>query len=279
VQRGATLTPHAAARLGRVEDLRRMLERDPQAVRQRGGDGQLPLHFAATPELAELLLAHGAEIDALDVDHASTAAEWRASERPQVAAYLVERGARSDPVMAVLTGDGVRLTRLLEGERAGANLRVTRERFPAAPPAAGHIYLYTVGEGCTLMHAAAIANRPEMVRALAAAGAKIDARGGYDDGTPLHVAAWRNNAAAAEALLDAGADINAISGPQHRNEPIGWAIVSGAAAVVRVLLARGAPVRDVHRADAADGVGGRFRCFNRQRPLEAWREVAAMLRA
>ena len=65
----------------------------------------------------------------------------------------------------------------------------------------------------------------------------------------------------------------------HHNEPLGWAIVSGATAVVRLLLARGAAIRPHHRTDAARGVAGQFCCFNRQRPLEAWKEIAALIPA
>lgn len=275
--RGATLTPHAAARLGRIDDLRRLLDGDPQLVRQRGGDGQFPLHFAATPEIAELLLDRGAEIDARDLDHASTAAEWRASERLAVSGFLVQRGAGSDPVMAALIGDLPRLAAEVAAAPDTIHLRITRDRFPAAAPAAGQIYLYTVGEGCTLLHAAAIGDQPEVVRWLVAAGADVQAGGGYDHAPPLHAAAWRNNAAAAAALLDRGAEIDAVSGPQHRNEALGWAIVSGAAEVVRVLLSRGAAVRDVHRSDAVEGAAGGFRCFNRRRPLAAWQEIQALI--
>src|ERR1051325_4567147 len=45
VTRGATVTIHAAARLGHVDTVRRMLTENPELVRARGGDGQLPLHF------------------------------------------------------------------------------------------------------------------------------------------------------------------------------------------------------------------------------------------
>ena len=38
--------------------------------------GNCRLHFAATVEMAELLLEFGAEIDARDIDHESTAAQY-----------------------------------------------------------------------------------------------------------------------------------------------------------------------------------------------------------
>ena len=79
LERGATLTPHGAARLGMIEELRAMIDEDPACVHQRGGDGQYPLHFARTTEIVDSLLGAGAEIDARDIDHESTAAQWQAT--------------------------------------------------------------------------------------------------------------------------------------------------------------------------------------------------------
>src|SRR5713101_3535680 len=76
MERGATLTPHAAARLGMMDRLQALVAADPSIVHTRGGDGQLPLHCASTIAIAEYLLSHGADIDAIDVDHESTAAQW-----------------------------------------------------------------------------------------------------------------------------------------------------------------------------------------------------------
>ena len=56
--------------------LTELVAADPAVVHARGGDGQTPLHFASTVEIAEFLLANGAEIDARDVDHESTPAQY-----------------------------------------------------------------------------------------------------------------------------------------------------------------------------------------------------------
>lgn len=279
LRRGATLTPHAAARLGKIDELRAMLAADPSVVHARGGDGQTPLHFARTTEIADLLLAHGAKIDALDIDHGSTPAQWLTSSRPEVAGHLVRHGAAADPFLAVRVGEVDLLERLIQKEPQGVNVRVSRERFPVSPPAAGHIYLYTIGEGCTLVHAAAGTDHLSIIRWLAERGADANARGGYDDGTPLHAAAWGDKAAAIGALLDAGSDINAKSGRMHHNEPIGWAIVSGAVGAFRTLLGRGAVVQPWHREDARKGAQGAFREFNPKRPVEAWQEIVQVLEA
>ena len=202
--RGATLTPHAAARLGMSDELKRMLDVDPTLVNARGGDGQLPLHFARTVEIAHMLLERGAKIDARDIDHASTAAQWRVSDKPSVAKSLVERGAEPDPFMCAMIGDVAGLATMAKTDAEGVNMRVTRERCSAPPPAAGHIYLYTIGEGCTLLHAATNADNVASVRWLLANGADPNARGGYDDQTPLHGAAWHDAAEIAPLLIAGG---------------------------------------------------------------------------
>ncbi len=275
--RGARLTPHAAARLGKLDALRRMLATDALVAHARGGDGQTPLHFARTTEIVDVLLAHAAGIDTPDIDHASTPAQWLATSRPEVAAHLVSRGAKADPFVAVCIGDVGVLESVLAAEPDGVHVRVTRERFVAAAPAAGHIYLYTIGEGATLVHAAAARGRGEVIRWLAAHGADVNARGGYDDGTPLHAAAWSDRAEAIDALIYSGANIEAVSGKMHRNEPIGWAIVGGSVGAARALIERGAKVRPVHIEDAKKGAGGAFRCFNPSRPIERWREIMGIV--
>lgn len=278
LKRGATLTPHAAAKFGMIDDLRRMLDADPALVHARGGDGQLPLHFARTPQIADLLLERGADIDARDIDHHGTAAQWLVTVRPDVARHLVSRGAAIDPVLCVASGDIDRLAQIVGSEPEGVNMRITRERFPGPSPAAGHIYLFTIGEGCTLLHAAVNARIVECVRWLLQHGADPNARGGYDEQTPLHAAAWRDAVDIAPLLLKAGAIIDAPSGPLHRNDPLGWAIVAGSEGMVRFLLQAGAPIKPHHRPDAVEGANGAFRALNNQRPIEAWSNIATLLR-
>src|SRR5262249_24220850 len=65
IERGAVVDIHAAARLAIMPKLRELISADPASVNAPGGDGQTPLHFASTIEIAEYLLDHGADIDAL----------------------------------------------------------------------------------------------------------------------------------------------------------------------------------------------------------------------
>ncbi len=124
VDRGAVLSPHAAAALGLTDRLAVMLGDDPECVHAPGGDGATPLHFARTVEMAGLLIDHGAELDARDDDHDSTPAQWLIGERPQVAAYLLERGARPDIFLAAALGDRALAQRLISEEPRCLALRV-----------------------------------------------------------------------------------------------------------------------------------------------------------
>jgi len=277
LKRGAALTPHAAARFGDVAALRRLIAQNAACVHARGGDGQSPLHFAADRACVDALLDAGADIDLRDLDHNGTPAQWMTGDRAELVPYMLERGCAPDAVLAVVADDPAVLEAVEPDRAQRAAYRISAERFPTQPPAALHIYAYTIGNGCTLLHAAARANRPAMIRKLAADGADVNARGGYDDGTPLHQAAWCDAAEAIEALADAGARLEAPSGHVHHNEPLGWAIVGGAERAVRALLARGAEIRKWHRKDAAGGVQGAFREYQRGRPLSAWQAIAALI--
>jgi len=145
IERGATLTAHAAARLGRVADLSRMLEQNPAVIHERGGDGQTPLHFAHSVAAAELLLAHGADIDARDIDHESTPAQWMLNRAPDVARYLVTRGCRTDILMAAALGDLPLVQRCLAANPAVIRMSVSDEWFPRENPrSAGTIYQWTL---------------------------------------------------------------------------------------------------------------------------------------
>jgi ankyrin repeat protein len=114
IQRGAKLTAHAAARLGWIDELRDILNANPEAVDEKGGDGQRPLHYAMTPQIADLLLDRGADIDARCVDHHSTAAQYALKDRPEVTVRLLQRGATPDIFMPARLGDLALANRLID---------------------------------------------------------------------------------------------------------------------------------------------------------------------
>jgi ankyrin repeat protein len=150
IERGARVDAHAAARLGMLDRLKELVAADPGLVHARGGDGQTPLHFAASVEIAEYLLAHGANIDVRDIDHESTPAQWMASERQEVARYLVARGCATDLLMASALGDLDLVRRHLDTNPASIRMSVSEEWFPKRDPrSGGPIYIWVLGSNQT----------------------------------------------------------------------------------------------------------------------------------
>ncbi len=154
-QRGAVIDAHSAARLGMLTTLRELVAADPAVVHARGGDGQTPLHFASTVEVAEFLLANGADIDQRDVDHESTPAQYMLrvdqrrhypKDRQDVARYLVSRGCRTDILMAAALGDADLVRRHLDADPGCIRMNVSEEWFPKQDPrAGGTIYIWMLG--------------------------------------------------------------------------------------------------------------------------------------
>jgi len=155
MERGAVLDAHAAARLGKIAELRALVAADASAVHARGGDGQTPLHFASTVEVAEFLLENGAEIDARDVDHESTPAQYMLRvdqkrhyprDRQDVARYLVSRGCKTDILMTAALGDADLARRHLDSDPNCIRMSVSEEWFPKQDPrAGGSIYIWMLG--------------------------------------------------------------------------------------------------------------------------------------
>jgi hypothetical protein len=143
IKRGATLTAHAAARFGWLDELRAIVDTNPTVVHEKGGDGQRPLHFAKTPEIAGFLLDRGAEIDARCVDHHSTAAQYALAERPDVCRFLIDRGATPDIFMPARLGDMVLANRLIDDDPSCLSARTRVAGY--APVHQFGIYNWSLG--------------------------------------------------------------------------------------------------------------------------------------
>jgi ankyrin repeat protein len=154
-ERGAEVDAHSAARLGMTSKLRELVAANPGVVHARGGDGQTPLHFASTVEVAEFLLENGADVDARDVDHESTPAQYMLrvdqkrhypKDRQDVARYLVSRGCRTDLLMASALGDMELVRRHLDEDPGSIRMSVSEGWFPKQNPrAGGTIYIWMLG--------------------------------------------------------------------------------------------------------------------------------------
>lgn len=155
LERGAVLDAHSAARLGMLTKLKELVAADPSVIHARGGDGQTTLHFASTIEIAAFLLQNGAEIDARDVDHESTPAQYMLrvqqkrhypNDRQDIARYLVSEGCRTDILLAAALGDIDLVRRHLDSNPLSIRTNVSEEWFPKQDPrAGGTIYIWTLG--------------------------------------------------------------------------------------------------------------------------------------
>lgn len=266
IARGATLDAKSAAQLGRMDDLASLVAAKPQSVHMRGGDGQTPLHVAPTVAIAEFLLSHGAEIDARDVDHESTPAQYLVRSHPDVARFLVERGAHTDILLAAALGDLERVRRFLDADPESIRCTVSEKYFPKRNiHAGGHIYTWTLGQGKTAHSVAREFGHEEVFRLLmdrspdslklavacevgdkAAFAALQQARPDIartlsdDERRKLPFAAQNNNVEAVRMMLEAGWPVGAVG--QHGATALHWAGFHGNAAMARVILGHRPPL-------------------------------------
>lgn len=154
-ERGAVIDAHVASRLGMLPKLQELVQADPALVHARGGDGQTPLHFASSIEVAAFLLENGANIDALDIDHESTPAQYMLRveqkrhyprDRQDVARYLISRGCHTDILLAAALGDVELIRKHLDTDPGCIRMSVSEEWFPKKDPrAGGTIYIWQLG--------------------------------------------------------------------------------------------------------------------------------------
>jgi ankyrin repeat protein len=268
IERGATITVNAAARLGMFDKLRELVTADPSLVNARGGDGQTPLHVASTLEIAEFLLDHGADIDALDVDHEATPAQYLVRDHQDIVRMLIRRGCKTDILMAAAVGDLDLVRKHLDADPASIRTSVSEDYFPRKDPrAGGHIYIWKLGHNKTphlvakefghdhvfrlvmdrspaelkLAQACELGDEetfrmlldrhPELIRSLSDA-----------DRRKLVDAAQNNNLDAVKLMLGAGWPLD--SRGQHRATALHWAAWHGNADMIREILRHDPPIDD-----------------------------------
>ncbi len=260
IERGATIDVHVAARLGRLERLKELVEAQPELVHARGGDGQTPLHFACSIEVVDFLLAHGARIDARDIDHESTAAQYMVRDRTDVAHFLVSRGSPTDLLLVAALGDVDRARAWLDADPKLIQMRVSERWFPKRNfHSGGCIYIWTLGQNKSA-HTVAREFGHEAVLNLLLERSSLPMRlacaGEAGDGPTVHAllathpdlvreltgedqrlvahAAQQNNTKAVRVMLEAGWPVDARG--QHGGTALHWAAWHGNATLVRLLL-------------------------------------------
>jgi ankyrin repeat protein len=266
IARGAVLDAKAASQLGRLDALAALVAADPKAVNQRAGDGQTPLHVAPTVAIAEFLLDHGADIDARDVDHESTPAQYLVRSHPDVARYLVSRGAHTDILLAAALGDLERVRGFLDTDPQSVHTVVSPKYFPKKNfHSGGHIYTWTLGQARTphtvarefgheavfqllmerspddLKLAQACELGDEAIfKTLLAARPGLAQHLSDDERRKLPFAAQNNNVTAVRLMLAAGWPIGTTG--QHGATALHWAGFHGNVEMTRVILAHQPPL-------------------------------------
>jgi len=255
LERGAKLTPWAAALFGLLPDLKHMLAQSPDLIRARGGDGKTLLHCASTAEIAEFLIDAGADLEARDVDHQATPLQYLIGDE-SLTRCLIRRGANPDIFAAARLGDLDLIERCLQLQPAHANARVNTPGFTAP---GGHIYGWTLGFDMTPIdvarkfgHAAAErylhdrmsvkaqyidalwqgdATRVEHIRTTHPA---IQDQLNDHERTGLTMAAWWYRPDAVRLMLEEGFDPH-LPGV-HRSTPLDRACFHGYVDIVQMLL-------------------------------------------
>jgi len=274
IERGAIVDVHAAARLGLLEKLTELVAADPELVHARGGDGQTPLHFVSQGgiEIAKYLLDHGAAIDARDVDHESTPAQYMVRDRQNIARYLVSRGCETDILMAAALGDVDLVRKHLEADPDSIRLRVSNEYFPmVGGKTGGTIYQWTLGWHVSAHQVAKafghehvfqflMERSPDEIKLITAcwlgdeammnslfdAESNLIARLQDADRRQLAHAARNNNLNAVRLMLAIGLPVDARS--QHNATPLHWAAFHENAEMVELIFRKN-PALEVTDSD------------------------------
>ncbi len=264
IKRGATVEIHAAARLGLIPRLKELLAADRRLATARGGDGKTPLHFARTTQVAALLLEHGSDVNARDIDHESTASQHLILEHPEVSRFLIEGGGESDIFLAAALGDLALVRQHIAANADCLRRRINSESFPMRnPKAGGTIYNWTLGWHLSPQQVARkfgheqvfnflmVQSPPEVqlanwcwlgeeeeARKTLAQNPGVIAKLTGTDRRAMADAARNNETPAVLLMLDCGFPIDARG--QHSATPLHWAAWHGNAAMLKRLLDHGA---------------------------------------
>jgi hypothetical protein len=277
IERGAVVDVFAAANLGMFDRLQELVDRDASLVHARGGDGKTPLHCARTVEIAQYLIDRGADIDARDVDHESTPAQYLVREAPDVTRLLIERGAWFDIFIAVGLRDAALVQRCLRDDPEALDHRIWHGKYTVAHngtrPATreeigdrrGDVYRWVFRHNASALDAATALGYDDIVdlllrhaspaQRLLAACARADRAAAEavvashpdvaasltrDQMRLIADAAHANDTGAVAVMLDLGFD------PLARGvdgwETIRWAAFHGNAGMVRLLLPHSPPI-------------------------------------
>ncbi len=277
IARGAVVDVFAAAHLGMFDRLRELVDREPALVHARGGDGKTPLHCARTVEIARYLIERGADIDARDVDHESTPAQYLVRDAPDVTRLLVEHGAWFDIFIAVGLRDPALAERCLHDDHESLDHRTGQGKYAVAHNGTraatreeigdrrGDIYRWVFDHNISVVEAATRLGDTSMVGLLlrdasptqrllaacatanrAAAEAVVDSQPGVVAGLTrdqmrlISDKAHAGDTAAVALMLDLGFEAR-VTGPDYA-DALHWAAFLGNVQMVQALLRHNPPI-------------------------------------
>ena len=256
--RGLTVDAHAAANLGDLATLRRLIDERPDCVNAGGRDGASPLHMARTPAIVDVLVDSGADVDMRDIDHGATPAQW-AIDEPAVCGRLIERGATPDIYVACALGDIAIADRVLAHHPDALRSRSNHGPHMDGRPPGGHMYIYRMGVAMRPLPFASTKGHDDFVEQLLAranpaeqlihagwtadrarAQTLVNTHPGLvaslapDEARAISDAAWNNFGQGVALMLEVGFPVDARG--DDNGTPLDRAAVRGYADIVEVLL-------------------------------------------
>jgi ankyrin repeat protein len=277
---------HVAASNGCLEVCRILFEHNAE-VDSRNNDGLTPFHGAwkneTNPDILQLFLEHGADMDVYDTDQGNTPLHIAAENGLlEVARQLLERNVEVDPqnihdatpFLAALANGHSDVARLLLEHNADMHVHDIKGNTPlhfAAENGLLEVAQILLGRnaevdsknnhGSTSLLLASEFGHPDVVQLLLDHNADLYLHDA-DGGTPLHYAAIGGQLEVARILLKLNVEVNSRnvkgSTPLHLASMGSWERPEGSAIVVRLLLEYGADVqvRDLNRKTASDVARG-----------------------
>lgn len=237
---------HFAAQSGSMKMIRSLIKAGADwktKGRGYGSPNATPLHYAKTVEIAEFFVKQGIAID-MDSDLGQPIHSAAHFGHTEVIGYLLKQGTQIKATCSWSVGgwSSVRAAPLWIAAYSG-----TPELIDFLADKGGDIH-YKVGDGGSLLHAAAMGGNVPVIKHLVDKKLPIDNKAdfphampmvrGWQGITPLGVAIHYGQIGAVTALLDAGADVNAHFSGEWT--PLYVAIVGRSPQMVTLLLERNA---------------------------------------
>lgn len=213
---------HRAVAQGKLEKVRKYLEKGTDVEYKKNKHSSTPLYVAASKgkrEIAELLIAYGATVNqGLEEENGENPLLAAVMEGHQgVVESLMTHGAIAGPHVAAFRGEIPMLRTYLE---QGGDVNAKRNGMP-------------------LLHLAVSVGSREAIALLLANHADLNLRNSINKEPPLHRAVEKNHLEIVELLLDCGANIDCCSG---RGTPLHLAISRKHREIIELLVAKGADV-------------------------------------